>query len=107
MKATLALGLILIIAQAHAHSDGREFKPRRPAHSCPLERSVPANLRTDCRTPFRAPIYDACMARFWRNADIIYAGPALPYFRLNDWPPLVAVEQECVNEAMGVLSPPW
>jgi hypothetical protein len=31
----------------------------------------------------------------------------LPYFRLNDWPPLVVVEQECVNEAMGVLSPPW
>jgi hypothetical protein len=106
MKATLALGLIFIIAQAHAHSDGREFKPRRPAYPCPLERSVPA-MRTDCRTPFRARIYDACMARFWRNAGIYYSCSALPYFRLCDWPPLVAVEQECVNEAMGLLSPPW
>jgi hypothetical protein len=75
-----------------------------PAYPCPLERSVPANLRTDCRTPFRARIYDACMARFWRNAGIYYTGSALPYFRLFDWPPLVLVEEACVNEAMGVLS---
>jgi hypothetical protein len=86
MKATLALGLILIIAQAHA-----------------CERSVPANLRTDCRTPFRAQIYDACMARFWRNARIYYASSPLSYFRLFDWPPLVLVEEACVDEAMGVL----
>jgi hypothetical protein len=87
MRATLAVGLILIIARAHA-----------------CEVSAPANSRADCRTPFRAPIYDACMQRFWRNAYIIYGSSAWPYFGTFDWPPLALVQEACVNEAMGIMS---
>jgi hypothetical protein len=84
MKATLALGLILIIAQAHA-----------------CEVSVPANLQTDCRA-IRVPIYDACMRRFWRNADKYYANFAWSYFETDSWPSLVLVQEACVAEAVGV-----
>lgn len=85
MKATLVLGL-LFVAQAQA-----------------CEVSIPANLRADCRAPFRTPIYNACMRRIWRNAGNYYAGSPWPYFRLFDWPPLVLVQKACVNEAMGIL----
>jgi hypothetical protein len=99
-------GCIIFETQGKEHEGN--LSPRTYTHnsSSPCcEVSVPANLQTDCRA-IRMPIYDACMRRFWRNADIHYVGPAFPYFRLSDWPSLVLVQEACVEEAVGTPADP-